>query len=61
MMYLKGYQITPSFSLRVLSQGGDVPLHAVDCEIDLKYFPDALHIKEKIIRDVSAIVLLKII
>ncbi|XP_046853052.1 multidrug resistance-associated protein 1-like isoform X2 [Xenia sp. Carnegie-2017] len=38
--------------LMVLSQGGDVPLHAVDCEIDLKYFPDALHIKEKIVHDV---------
>ena len=29
-------------SLKVLSHGGDVPSSAIDTEVDLKYFPDAL-------------------
>ena len=31
-----------SCSLKVLSHGGDVPSAAIDTEVDVRYFPDAV-------------------
>ena len=40
-------------SLKVLSHGGDVPSSAIDNEVDLRFFPDALSEIDIVLRRVS--------
>ena len=41
-------------SLKVLSHGGDVPSSAIDTDVDLRYFPDALCKKDIVLKRVGA-------
>lgn len=48
------YMICLISSLKVLSHGGDVPSSAIDTDVDLRYFPDALCKKDIVLQRVGA-------